>query len=52
MNHECGAFGQIITAKAALQMRIPDHMSFEEAATVGVATITIVCSFPNFASFC
>lgn len=42
VNHECGAFGEYITAKAALQIHIPDHMSYEAAATLGVATITIV----------
>lgn len=42
VNHECGAFGEYITSKAALQIHIPDHMSFEAAATLGVATITIV----------
>lgn len=37
---EDGAFGDYLTAKGDLIMRIPDEMSFEEAATVGVGIVT------------
>lgn len=40
-NHEDGAFGEIITAKGDLQIHIPDNMSFEEAATLGVGISTV-----------
>ena len=35
-NHEDGAFAEYVTAKGELQIPIPDGMSFEEAATLGV----------------
>jgi NADPH:quinone reductase-like Zn-dependent oxidoreductase len=38
---EDGAFGEVLVAKGDLQMRIPDDMSFEEAATLGVGTLTV-----------
>jgi NADPH:quinone reductase-like Zn-dependent oxidoreductase len=41
VNHEDGAFGEIITAKGDIQMHIPDNMSFEEAATLGVGISTV-----------
>lgn len=41
-NHDNGAFAETITAKAALQFRIPEHLSFEDAATMGVALMTCV----------
>jgi NADPH:quinone reductase-like Zn-dependent oxidoreductase len=37
---EDGAFGDFITAKGDLLMRIPKDMSFEDAATLGVGIIT------------
>ena len=37
---EDGAFAERIAAKAEVQMRIPDSMSFEEAATLGVGVVT------------
>ncbi|GFF74766.1 protein TOXD [Aspergillus udagawae] len=37
---ESGAFAEYIVAKAAIQMKIPDGVSFEDAATVGVGAIT------------
>lgn len=37
---EDGAFAEKIVAKGDIQIRIPDSMSFAEAATVGVAVIT------------
>ncbi|KIW22643.1 uncharacterized protein PV07_10920 [Cladophialophora immunda] len=37
---EDGAFAERIAVKADVQMRIPDHMSFEDAATIGVAVVT------------
>ena len=42
MNHETGAFAEYILAKAAVQIHIPDDVSFEEAATFGVSMHTIV----------
>jgi NADPH:quinone reductase-like Zn-dependent oxidoreductase len=39
--HEDGSFGEIITAKGDIQMHIPDNMSFEEAATLGVGISTV-----------
>ncbi|KAJ5757119.1 oxidoreductase [Penicillium nucicola] len=36
-----GAFADYIVAKGDLQLRIPDFMSFEEAATLGVGLMTI-----------
>ena len=38
---EDGAFAEYIVAKGDLQLRLPDQMSFEEAATLGVGCITI-----------
>ncbi len=35
-NHEDGAFAEYVTAKGDLQIPIPNGMSFEEAATLGV----------------
>lgn len=37
---EDGAFAEYIVAKADIQMKIPDDMSFEAAATLGVAVIS------------
>lgn len=38
---EDGAFAQFIVAKGNLQMKIPDNMSFQEAATLGVGINTV-----------
>ena len=35
-NHENGAFAEYVTAKGDLQIPIPNGVSFEEAATLGV----------------
>ena len=35
-NHQDGVFAEYVTAKGDLQILIPDGMSFEEAATLGV----------------
>ena len=35
-----GAFARIIAVKGDLQIKIPDHVSWEEACTVGVGTAT------------
>ncbi|KAI6777651.1 alcohol dehydrogenase [Emericellopsis cladophorae] len=40
-NHESGAFAELAIAKACVQMKIPDNMSFEEAASLGVALMTV-----------
>ncbi|KAJ5593998.1 Protein TOXD [Penicillium hispanicum] len=38
---EDGAFAEYIVAKSDIQMRIPDNLSFQEAATLGVGIITV-----------
>ncbi|PVH93283.1 putative alcohol dehydrogenase [Periconia macrospinosa] len=40
-NHDNGAFAGVIVAKTAIQFHIPDNISFEEAATLGVALVTV-----------
>lgn len=40
-NHESGAFAELAIAKASVQRKIPDNMSFEEAASLGVALMTV-----------
>jgi NADPH:quinone reductase-like Zn-dependent oxidoreductase len=40
VNHEDGAFAEYVTAKGDVQIGIPDNMSFEEAATLGVGVTT------------
>ncbi|KAF4624957.1 hypothetical protein G7Y89_g13215 [Cudoniella acicularis] len=41
LHHEDGAFAQYITAKADIQMKIPDNISFEEAAAFNLGTLTV-----------
>lgn len=41
MNHEDGAFAEHVAAKASVTAKIPDSMSFEEAATFGVGVTTV-----------
>ncbi|KAJ6442583.1 zinc-binding oxidoreductase [Purpureocillium lavendulum] len=38
---EDGAFAETIIAKADVQMRMPDHLGFEDAATLGVGVATV-----------
>jgi NADPH:quinone reductase-like Zn-dependent oxidoreductase len=38
---EDGAFAEYIVAKGDLQMKIPDNLSFQEAATLGVGIVTV-----------
>lgn len=40
-NSEDGAFAEVITVKGDLQIRIPDGVSFEAAATAGAGIATI-----------
>ncbi|KAJ5628750.1 hypothetical protein N7490_010978 [Penicillium lividum] len=40
-NQEDGAFAEHIVAKAVLQIKVPDNMSMEEAATLGVGITTV-----------
>jgi NADPH:quinone reductase-like Zn-dependent oxidoreductase len=40
--HEHGAFGNYISAKGDIQIKIPENLSFEEAATLGVGITTYV----------
>ncbi|KAJ5083466.1 hypothetical protein N7456_012893 [Penicillium angulare] len=41
VQHEDGAFAEYIVAKPEVQMRIPDNLSFQEAATLGVGISTV-----------
>ena len=38
---EDGAFAEYIVAKGSIQMAIPEHLTFEAAATLGAAIITV-----------
>ncbi|KAK9312194.1 chaperonin 10-like protein [Lipomyces starkeyi] len=40
VQHEDGTFAEYIVAKGDLQIRIPDQLSFEDAATLGVGVTT------------
>ncbi|KKY29233.1 putative zinc-binding oxidoreductase [Phaeomoniella chlamydospora] len=40
-NIEDGAFAEYIVAKGDIQMKIPDNLSFEEAATLGCGVMTV-----------
>jgi len=39
--HEDGAFGNVITAKGDIQIKIPENVSYEEASTLGVGITTV-----------
>lgn len=39
-NHQDGAFAEYIAADPHLAARIPDHLSFEEAAPLGLGIVT------------
>ncbi|KAI1191561.1 putative alcohol dehydrogenase [Nemania serpens] len=41
VNHESGAFAEYAVAKASTQRKIPDSMTFEDAATLGTAIMTV-----------
>jgi NADPH:quinone reductase-like Zn-dependent oxidoreductase len=41
VSHQDGVFQEICTAKGDLQMKIPDDLSFEEAATIGLGLSTV-----------
>jgi NADPH:quinone reductase-like Zn-dependent oxidoreductase len=41
VNEEDGAFAEYITAKGDVQMRIPDQLAYENAATVSLGAITV-----------
>jgi NADPH:quinone reductase-like Zn-dependent oxidoreductase len=41
VNHDDGSFSEIITARGDIQIKIPDNISFEEAATLGVSITTV-----------
>ncbi|KAJ5657658.1 alcohol dehydrogenase [Penicillium longicatenatum] len=41
VNRESGSFAEYAVAKASVQRKIPDNLSFEEAATLGVAIMTV-----------
>lgn len=40
-NREDGAFGEYLVAKEGIQLKIPEGVSFEDAATLGVGITTI-----------
>ncbi|KAH7305316.1 chaperonin 10-like protein [Stachybotrys elegans] len=40
LNHDNGAFATYIIAKECVQIHIPDNLSFEQAATVGLGVVT------------
>ncbi|KAF5660666.1 zinc-binding oxidoreductase [Fusarium heterosporum] len=40
LNHEDGAFAEYLTAKGDVQIKIPDTVSFETAATLGAGVLT------------
>lgn len=40
-NHDSGAFADYVIAKGDVQLKLPDKLSFEEAATLGVGTTTV-----------
>lgn len=44
-NHDYGSFAEYILAKKHMQLRVPDNVTDEEAATLGVSVITVVCGF-------
>lgn len=39
-NHDMGTFAEYIVVKADLQLHVPESMSFEQAASLGVTTLT------------
>lgn len=41
---ENGAFGEWIVAKGDLQIKIPDNLSYEQAATLGRSINIVVCT--------
>ncbi|KAL4897493.1 chaperonin 10-like protein [Aspergillus ambiguus] len=41
VQHEDGAFAEYVVAKGDIQIRIPDNLSFQEAATLGVGISTV-----------
>ncbi|KAJ3026675.1 UNVERIFIED_CONTAM: hypothetical protein HDU68_005261 [Siphonaria sp. JEL0065] len=41
VNHDDGAFGEVITARAGIQSRVPENLSFEKSATLGVGIFTV-----------
>lgn len=41
VEHENGAFAEYVVAKADLQLRVPERVSLEEAATLGVGVTTV-----------
>ena len=45
LDHESGAFAEYVKADARLVFKIPDSMSWEEAATLGVAIKTVSLCF-------
>ena len=44
VNHDTGSFAEYLIAKAAVQFHLPDNVSFEEGATLGVSVHTVVSS--------
>lgn len=42
-NLEDGAFAEYANAKPEVSMKVPDNLSNEEAASLGVSVTTVVC---------
>lgn len=41
LNHEDGTFGQYLVTKGDVQIKVPERLSDEEAATLGVGVATV-----------
>ncbi|KAI1457450.1 alcohol dehydrogenase [Annulohypoxylon moriforme] len=41
LNPDAGTFGEYTAARASLQLKIPDNITDEQAATLGVSTVTV-----------
>ncbi len=40
-NHEDGSFAEHVVVKDRMFIKVPDHMSMSDAATIGVGVITV-----------
>ena len=40
---ESGSFAEYLVAKGDVQIKVPDNLSDEEAATLGISISTVVC---------
>ena len=44
---ESGVYAEYLIAKGDVQIKVPDNLSDEEAATLGVSISTVVCWVPH-----